>query len=441
MMAMVAVSAYPYNYSMRYKNDKVDKYHFESLNDGFGFSFSDFFDDLRSGSLIFTHESKHNFIINAEAHMLTFRGYKDDPEQIRRRVDLFEVGFMYYFPFLMKTGEGYFGEINIGVGIKNLLYGNWGGRLMQQLVHFFLRQWRPFPVSYEKYDYRGFLSTAISYSYMRLLNFETYADISYSMDYFFKTSIGIDLKNKAIGLETKLFYQTQSEIHNIKTYAKVQKAESGIGIQYRLYSKNFFTTNNLNLINFSNKNNFLSVGGFGISLTHEYDNNLENDFHIHDQNFSFGYELMIPLQIRSLVYYKIMPELKCYFAIATNYDIDITEINSFANRFSSGIKYALFTKDLFTIYISSGIFLSYNKDNKDIKSVYRPLKVKDTFQMGLEFEPGILIETFKYNKATYNFKIFTKINYSSLVYNTDTNKLDKQKLTFHYIGIGMEIKA
>ncbi|WKC57694.1 hypothetical protein [Borrelia sp. P9F1] len=440
-MTISAVDACPYNHSIRYKNDRVDKYHFETLNDGFGFSFSDFFDDLRSGSLIFTHESKYNFIINAEAHMLTFRGYKDDPEQVRKRVDLFEVGFMYYFPFLMQSGEKYFGEINLGVGIKNLLYGDWSGRLMQQLVHFVLRQMRPFPINYEKYNYRGFLSTAVSYSYMGFLNFETYTDLSYFMDYFFKVSIGIDLKNEAIGLEAKIFYQTQSKIRSIETYAKVQEAENGIGIQYKLYSKNFFTTNNLNLINFSNKENFLSVGGFGISLTQEYENNWENDFHIDNQNFSFGYELMIPLQMRSLVYYKTMPELEFYFAIATNYDTDITETNSFANRFSSGIRYALFTKNLFTLYVGSGIFLSYNKDNKDIKSIYRPLKIRDTLQLGLEVEPGILMEAFKYNKATYSFKIFTKINYSSLVYNIDTSKLDKHRLTFHYIGIGVGIKT
>ncbi|QMU98920.1 hypothetical protein F0310_00525 [Borrelia sp. A-FGy1] len=439
-MTILTINSYSYNYSIKYKNDKVDKYHFESLNDGFGFSFSDFFDDLRSGSLIFTHESKYNFIINSEAHMLSFRGYKDDPEYLRKRVDLFEIGFMYYFPFLMQSGTKYFGEINVGIGIKNLLYGNWGGRLMQKLIHFILRQYRPFPVNYDNYNYRGFLSSAINYSYMRFLNIETYLDLSYFIDYFFKTSIGINFKNKSIGIETQIFYQTQSKIENIETYAKVQKAENGIGFQYRFYSKNFFTTNNLNLINFSNKEKFLSVGGFGITLTKEYENILENNFHILNQNFSIGYELMVPLQIRNLIYYKFMTELQYYFAIATNYDIDIAETNSFTNRFSSGIKYEIFTKGLFTIYISSGIFLSYNKDNKDIKSIYRPLKIKDTLHLGFEFEPGILIKSFKYNEAIYNLKIFTKINYSSFVYNIDNNKLDKYKLTFHYIGIGLEIK-
>ncbi|AYE36007.1 hypothetical protein DB313_00565 [Borrelia turcica IST7] len=440
-MTILTINAYSYNYSIKYKNDRVDKYHFESLNDGFGFSFSDFFDDLRSGSLIFTHESKYNFIINAEAHMLTFRGYKDDPEHLRKRVDLFEIGFMYYFPFLIQSGIKYFGEINIGIGIKNLLYGNWGGRLMQQLVHFALRQHRPFPKNYDNYNYRGFLSSAINYSYMRFLNLETYFDLSYFMDYFVKTSIGMDFRNEAIGLEVQLFYQNQNKIHDIETYAKVQKAENGIGFQYRLYSKNLFTTNNLNLTNFSNKEDYLSVGGFGITLTQEYENNSDNVFHTLNQNFSLGYELMIPIQTRSLIYYKIIPELQYYFAIATNYDIDITETNSFANRFSSGIKYELFTKGLFALYISSGIFLSYNKDNKDVKSIYRPIKIKDTLNIGLELEPGVLIETFKYNKAIYNLKIFTKINYSSLVYNIGTNKLDKHKLTFHYIGIGVEIKT
>ncbi|AWG42506.1 hypothetical protein CR532_00555 [Candidatus Borreliella tachyglossi] len=439
ILIMLATNSYSYNYAIKYKNDGVDKYHFESLNDGFGFAFSDFFDDLRSGSLIFTHESKYNFIINAEAHMLTFRGYQGTAENLIKRVDLLEIGFMYYFPFLIKSNTTYFGDIDIGLGIKNLIYGNWGGTLMQKVVHLTLRQFRPIPENYEKYNYIGFLSSAINYSYMRFLNFENYLDLSYFADYFFKTSIGLDFRNEAIGIETKLFYQIQNKINNIKTYAKVQEAESGFGIQYRIYSKNFFTTNNLNIHNFLDRENFLSVGGFGISLTQEYDNITENDLYTLNQNFAIGYEFMVPFQLRNLIYYKVMPAFKCYFAIATNYDINETEINSLTNKFSSGITYELFTKGLFTLYIGSGIYLSYNKDNKDIKAIYRPIKIKDTLQLGFEIEPGMLIEAFKYNKAIYNFKIFTKMNYSPMVYNIDAKALEKHTYTFNYFGIGVEV--
>lgn len=134
-----------------------------------------------------------------------------------------------------------------------------------------------------------------------------------------------------------------------------------------------------------------------------------------------------------------MPQLNYYFAIATNYDINLSVLNSRTNRFSSGLTYELFTKNQFTLYICSGIFLSYNKDNKDVKSIYRPLKIKDTLQAGFEIEPGISINTFIYNKTTYNIKIFTKINYSPIIYNTNNHTLETHKFTFNYIGIGMKI--
>ncbi|AAX16631.1 hypothetical protein [Borrelia hermsii] len=439
IIIMLAINSYAYNYSIRYQNDGVDKYHFDNLNDALGFAFSDCFDDLRSGSLIFMHESKYNFMINAEAHMLTFRGNKDSPEQSRKRADLLEIGFMYYLPFSIKTKTQYFGNINIGIGIKNLLYGNWGGALIQRAVHFTLRQMRPIPKNYENYNYRGFLSAAINYSYMRFFNLENYIDLSYFADYFFKTSISMDFKNESIGIETKFFYQAQNEINNMETYSQLQKAETGIGIQYRLHSKNFFTINNLNLNNFSNKEKFFSVGGFGIVFTEEYENNSEDNLYTLNQNFSFGYDIMIPFQTRNSIYYRIMPQLNYYFAIATNYDINLSVLNSRTNRFSSGLTYELFTKNQFTLYACSGIFLSYNQDTKDVKSIYRPLKIKDTLQAGFEIEPGMSINTFIYNKTTYNIKIFTKINYSPIVYNTNNHTLETHKFTFNYIGIGIKI--
>ncbi|AHH10265.1 Hypothetical protein BCO_0104100 [Borrelia coriaceae ATCC 43381] len=439
IIIILTINSYAYNYSIKYQNDGVDKYHFNQLNDSLGFAFSDFFDDLRSGSLIFTHESKYNFMINAEAHMLTFRGNKDSPEQSRKRVDLLEIGFMYYFPFPIKTKTQYFGNIDIGIGIKNLIYGNWGGSLIQKAVHFTLRQERPIPKNYENYNYRGLLSAAINYSYMRFFSFENYIDLSYFADYFFKTSIAMNFRNESIGIETQLFYQNQNKINNIETYSRTQEAETGIGIQYRLYSKNFFTINNLNLNNFSNKDKFFSVGGFGIVFTEEYENISEDNLYTLNQNFSFGFDIMIPFQTKNSMYYKIIPKLKYYFAIATNYDVNSTEINSRTNRFSSGVTYEFFTKDRFILYICSGIFLSYNKDKKDVKAIYRPLKIKDTLQAGLEIEPGISIDTFKYNKAQYNIKIFTKINYSPIVYNIKTYNLEQHKLNFNYLGIGIAI--
>ncbi|AHH08072.1 hypothetical protein baBA2_000107 [Borrelia anserina] len=441
LIIMLAINSYAYNHLIKYQNDGVNKYHFNNLNDGLGFALSDFFDDLRSGSLMFIYESKYNFIINAEAHMLTFRGDKDDPEQSRTRIDLLEIGFIYFFPFSIKTKTQYFGNIDIGIGIKNLLYGNWGGKLIQKAVHFTLRQLRPIPQNYENYNYRGFLSTAINYSYMRFLNFENYIDLSYFADYFFKTSIAMNFRNKSIGIETQLFYQTQSKINSIETYAKLQEAESGIGIQYRLYSKNFFTINNLNLNNFSNKEKFFSVGGFGIIFSEEYENTSENQLYLLSQNFSLRYDLMIPFQTRNSIYYRIMPQLKYYFSIATNYDINLAILNSRTNRFSSGLTYELFTKDRFMLYICSGIFLSYNKDKKDVKAIYRPLKMNSTLQAGFELEPGISINTITYNKVTYNIKIFTKINYSPIAYSTTNYTLEAHKLTFNYLGIGIEFNV
>ncbi|AFI30895.1 hypothetical protein [Borrelia crocidurae] len=439
IIIMLVINSHAYNYLMKYQNDGIDKYHFDKLNDGFGFALSDFFDDLRSGSLIFIHESKHNFIINAEAHMLTFRGDKESPEQLRKRIDLLELGFMYYFPILFKTKTQYFGNINIGIGIKNLLYGNWGGSLIQRAVHFALRQLRPIPKNYEHYHYRGFISTAINYSYMGFFYLENYIDLSYFLDYFFKTSISMDFKNQFIGIETQLFYQIQSKIKDIETYLKIQEAETGIGIQYKLYSKNFFSINNLNLNNFSNKEKFFSVGGFGIIITEEYDNPIENNLYLLNHNFSIGYDIMLPFQTRNIIYYKIIPQLNYYFAISANYDINAHEINSRTNRFSSGITYEFFTKNRLILYIASGLFLAYNKDKKDIKSIYRPLKIKDTLQTGLEIEPGVNINAFTYNKTKYNIKIFTKMNYSPLVYNTNNHTLEKHKFICNYLGIGIKI--
>ncbi len=37
------LKVYSYNYAIQYKNEGIDKYYFEILNDGFGFSLSDFF--------------------------------------------------------------------------------------------------------------------------------------------------------------------------------------------------------------------------------------------------------------------------------------------------------------------------------------------------------------------------------------------------------------
>ncbi|WP_024654145.1 hypothetical protein [Borrelia persica] len=439
IIIMLAINSHAYNYSIKYQNDGINKYHFKNLNDSLGFSLNDFFDDLRSGSLIFIHESKYNFTINAEAHMLTFRGDKESPEHLRTRVDLLELSFMYYLPFLLKTKTQYFGNINIGIGIKNLLYGNWGGSLIQKVIHFTLRQLRPIPTNYEDYNYRGFISSAINYSYMGFFYLENYIDLSYLLDYFFKTSISMDFRNQFIGIETQLFYQIQNKIKDIKTYAKVQEAENGIGIQYRLHSKNFFSINNLYLTNFSNKEKFFSVGGFGIVFTEEYDNTFENNLYLINKNFSIGYDIMIPFQIRNIIYYNIIPKLNYYFAISTNYDINSNKMNSHTNRFSSGMTYEFFKKNLLILYISSGLFLSYNKDKKDIKSIYRPLKIRDTLQTGFEIEPGICINAFTYNKTKYNVKIFTKMNYSPLVYNTNNHTLEKHQFIFNYLGIGIKI--
>ncbi len=168
ILIISALKAYSYNHAIQFKNEGIDKYYFEILNDGFGFSLSDFFDDLRSGSLIFTYASKYNFIINLEAHMLTFRGYKNSPKSLISRTDLIEIGFMYYFPILLLINGKNFGEIDLGIGIKNLLFGDWGGHLMQSIIHIILNQHRPIPSikSYDSYNYRGFLSFALNYSYM-----------------------------------------------------------------------------------------------------------------------------------------------------------------------------------------------------------------------------------------------------------------------------------
>ncbi|BCR21553.1 hypothetical protein [Borrelia sp. HM] len=441
IIIMLAVNSYGYNYLIKYQNDGIDKYYFNNLNDCMGFAFIDFFDDLRSGTLTFKYESKYNFTINTEAHMLTFRGDQDNPEELRKRIDLFEIDFMYYFSYLIQSEKQYLGNIDIGIGMKNLIYGNWGGALAQSSVHFVLRQLRPIPINYDNYNYRGFLSAAINYSYMKFLNIENYIDLSYFADYFFKTSIAINFRNEFIGIEAQIFYQTQNKIKDIEIYSKIQEAETGIGIQYRLHSKNFFTINNLNLFNFSSKEKFFSVGGFGLIFTKEYENTSENSLYTLNHNFSLGYDIMSPLQTRNSIYYKIMPQLKYYFAIATNYDLNLVHINSRTNRFSSGFIYEFFTKDPLTLYISCGIALSHNRDNKDIKSIYRPKKIKDTIQTGFEIEPGISVKTIKYNKITYNIKIFTKITYSPIVYNINNNTLEEQRLTLNYFGIGIEIKT
>ncbi|BCR20722.1 hypothetical protein [Borrelia miyamotoi] len=439
IIMMIVINSYAYNYLIKYQNDGINKYYFNNLNDCLGFTFSDFFDDLRSGSLIFTYESKYNFIINAESHMLTFRGYKDTPEELRKRIDILEIDFMYYFSYLIGSKTQYFGNIDIGIGMKNLLYGNWGGTLAQKAVHFVLNQLRPIPKNYDNYNYRGFISAAINYSYMKFLNIENYIDLSYFADYFFKTSIAMNFRNESIGLEAQIFYQTQNNINNIETYTKIQEAETGIGIQYRLHSKNFFTINNLIIKNFSNKEQFFSVGGFGIIFTEEYESMSEHSLYTLTQNFSLGYDIMSPLQTRNSIYYKIIDQLKYYFSIATNYDTNLDQINNRTNRFSSGIIYKLFKKDRLVLYISFGITLSHNRDNKDIKAIYRPTKIKDTIQTGFEIESGISIKTIQYNKIMYDIKIFTKTIYSPIVYNIRNNTLETHRLIPNYFGIGIEI--
>ncbi|WP_199911332.1 hypothetical protein [Candidatus Borreliella tachyglossi] len=440
MLIVLAINSYSYNYAIRYKNDGVDKYSLEGINDCFGFSFSNFFDDLRTNAELFTYESKYNFIINAEIHMLTFRGYKDDPEEVRRRADLIEVGFMYYVPFVIKPDITSFGEIHVGIGIKNLIYGNWAGATVQRGIHAIQGLLRPIPEAYDQYDYRGYLSTSLNYSYLRFLNFENYLDLSYFADYFIKTSIGVDFKNEAVGVELQLYYQAQSKIKDMATYSKVQEAESGIGMQQRIYSGNFFATTNLNLHNFSDSEQLFSVGGFGVMYTAEYESITEDALYILTPDFSISYEIMIPLQVRHLIYYQILSDLEYYFAITVNHDMYDFKRSSQTNRFSSGIAYAPCSKGIFTFYIGAGMYLSYNKDNKDIGAIYRPSKMSNTFQLGFEFEPGILLKMFRYNKVLYSLKLFTKINYSPMVYDIEIKALDKHRYTFNYFGIGLDMQ-
>ncbi|AJA89955.1 hypothetical protein OY14_00535 [Borreliella chilensis] len=439
------LNAYSYNHAIQYKNEGVDKYYFEILNDGFGFSLSDFFDDLRSGSLIFTYASKYNFIINLEAHMLTYRGYKDSLESLISRADLIEIGFMYYFPILLLINGKNFGEIDLGIGIKNLLFGNWGGYLTQKLIHLLLNQHRPIPSrkSYDSYNYRGFLSFALNYSFMNFLNLENYIELSYLADYFIKNSIGITLKNENIGFDLKLYAQTQNQIESLKTYSKIQEAETGIGINYRLYSKNFFITNNLNIKNFSPKENFLSVGGFGIIITPGKYIEMpksKNELNIISNNFYFGFDIMIPFKIRNSIFYKINENLKYYFSISTNYYTNYNETNSFTNRLSSGIMYELFPQKTFNPYIISGLFFAYNQNNQDIKNIFRPIRIKNVFQTGIENELGLLFEMLKYHNTKYIFKIYSKVNYVPLAYNLDKKQLEKHSINFNYLGIGIVIK-
>ncbi|WP_120104934.1 hypothetical protein [Borrelia turcica] len=340
-LLVVVPNSYSYNHLFQHRNDGVDKYNIELLNDSYGFSFSDFFDDLRSGSIVFTFESKYNFTLNIETHSFTYRGYKDDPIAVQTRTDIIELGALYFFPFTLIKDSSYFGHIDFGIGFKNLLYGNWGGALTQNTLHLLVRQTRPAPVAYEPYNYRGFISSAFLYSYGGLLLLENYLDFSYFADFFAKISFGVDLRNKDIGLVTKLFFQTQNKIDEIKAYAITQEAESGLGIQYKLYSKNFTSVNTIHIENFSSNNRFFSVGGFGVIFTKEYDTPQQHAIFALSNLFSFAYEWMIPFQIRSILYYSLTPQLKSYAAIATNYDINLPDKDSFTNRFSSGISFTL----------------------------------------------------------------------------------------------------
>ncbi|WP_151060593.1 hypothetical protein [Borreliella turdi] len=445
ILIISTLKAYSYNYAIQYKNEGIDKYYFEILNDGFGFSLSDFFDDLRSGSLIFTYTSKYNFIVNLEAHMLTFRGYEDSPKSLISRTDLIEIGFMYYFPILLLINGKNFGEIDLGIGIKNLLFGDWGGYLIQSIIHLILNQKRPIPgiKSYDNYNYRGFLSFALNYSYMNFLNLENYIDLSYFADYFIKNSIGITLKNENIGFDIKLYAQTQNQIKSLKTYSKTQEAETGIGINYRLYSNNFFITNNLNIKNFSTKENFLSVGGFGIIITPEECIKIsepKNEFNIISNNFYFGFDIMIPLKVRNLIFYKINENINYYFSISTNYYTNYNENNSFTNRLSSGIMYEFLPQKTFNPYIISGLFFAYNQNNKNIKSIFRPIRIKNILQVGIENELGLLFKMLKYRNTEYIFKIYSKASYVPLAYNIDEKKVEKHSINFNYLGIGIVIK-
>ncbi len=254
--------------------------------------------------------------------MLTFRGYKNSPKSLISRTDLIEIGFMYYFPILLLINGKNFGEIDLGIGIKNLLFGDWGGHLMQSIIHIILNQHRPIPSikSYDSYNYRGFLSFALNYSYMNFFNLENYIDLSYFADYFIKNSIGIALKNENIRFDIKLYAQIQNQIKSLKTYSKIQEAETGIGINYQFYSKNFFIRNDLNIKNFSTKENFLSVGGFGIIIAPEEHTKIsesKNEFNIMSNNFYFGFDIMIPFKIRNSIFYKINENINHYFSIST----------------------------------------------------------------------------------------------------------------------------
>ncbi|WP_031538411.1 hypothetical protein [Borreliella garinii] len=445
ILIISALKAYSYNHAIQFKNEGIDKYYFEILNDGFGFSLSDFFDDLRSGSLIFTYASKYNFIINLEAHMLTFRGYKNSPKSLISRTDLIEIGFMYYFPILLLINGKNFGEIDLGIGIKNLLFGDWGGHLMQSIIHIILNQHRPIPSikSYDSYNYRGFLSFALNYSYMNFFNLENYIDLSYFADYFIKNSIGIALKNENIRFDIKLYAQIQNQIKSLKTYSKIQEAETGIGINYQFYSKNFFIRNDLNIKNFSTKENFLSVGGFGIIIAPEEHTRIsesKNEFNIMSNNFYFGFDIMIPFKIRNSIFYKINENINHYFSISTNYYTNYNESNSFTNQLSSGIMYEFLPQKTFNPYIISGLFFAYNQNNQDIKSIFRPIRIKNVIQAGIENELGFLFKMFKYHNTDYIFKIYSKVSYLPLAYNLDEKKLEKHSINFNYLGIGVVVK-
>ncbi len=157
-------------------------------------------------------------------------------------------------------------------------------------------------------------------------------------------------------------------------------------------------------------------------------------------NFYFGFDIMIPFKIRNSIFYKINENINHYFSISTNYYTNYNESNSFTNQLSSGIMYEFLPQKTFNPYIISGLFFAYNQNNQDIKSIFRPIRIKNVIQAGIENELGFLFKMFKYHNTDYIFKIYSKVSYVPLAYNLDEKKLEKHSINFNYLGIGVVVK-
>lgn len=439
---------------------------FGTANDAYGFKLSADYDDLRSASVFLSYLFPQDlpFSLETSLHMLTYRGYKKDPEYLRKRSESLDITLLYHFPSSMVKPA--FGELYLNLGTHFFASGDFGGVYLQKIIHKIIGVGRPLPLYQDPFVADIFMVWGWKYLWRETLIQQGEIHISPLGSYFFRTSLGFVSNSSFITSQAHLYWQytiltqQQSSLGNNQKsiLQRVADAENGLGLTYSFESDYVFFFQEAKLFPLHSESNssmpldLFSLGGIGFKIPQNSSQDPHQKLKIDQLNkkipssgislraMRFGWEYPFGFTYSWLWQHPSLSNFNLQSGFTFNNEGNNQDNLQRINRLFINANLDFLKYDKWNFFASTGFHLTLNQIFDSDYEVWRPNFQQHSLSFGLQIETGMWIEFEKTSQARYRLVIYNHLHYPlvNMTLSEPTLFL-KKRFLFKPLAIALEI--